>query len=67
MTSLKERIDQLVDQHGSLRAASRNTGVDVAYLSRLLSGEKTNPSIQTLDRLGLVRVTEYKLGRSNER
>jgi transcriptional regulator with XRE-family HTH domain len=50
---IPRRIAQLVRKHGSLRAVSRETGVDVGYLSRLRSGEKANPSEETLGRLGI--------------
>lgn len=57
--TLKERIDELVAQHGSLRAAARVTEIDVGYLSRLRTGEKTNPEKDKLRRLGLRRVVSY--------
>jgi len=57
--TLSERIGQLVEQHGSLRAAARDVGLDWAYLHRLRSGEKTNPSPETLRKLGLRRVISY--------
>ncbi len=59
---LKERINQLVSLHGSLRAVARATEIDVGYLSRLRSGVKVNPPpIHTLRRLGLRRVVTYEL------
>jgi len=59
--TLQERIAQLVAQHGSLRAVSRVTEIDVGYLSRLRSGEKFSPEKDKLRRLGLRRVVSYKL------
>lgn len=59
--TLQERIDQLVTQHGSLRAVSRVTGIDAGYLSRLRSGEKVNPEKDKLRRLGLRRVVNYEM------
>jgi hypothetical protein len=53
--TLAERIDQLVSQHGSLRAVARVTEIDCGYLSRLRDGEKVNPSADYLRRLGLRR------------
>jgi hypothetical protein len=41
--TLQERIEQLVERHGSLRAVARVTEIDAGYLSRLRSGEKANP------------------------
>jgi transcriptional regulator with XRE-family HTH domain len=58
--TLAERIEQLVEQHGSLREVARVTTIDVAYLSRLHSGEKVQPSKDILTRLGLRRVTTYE-------
>lgn len=58
--TLAERIDELVRQHGSLRAAARAIRVDAGYLSRLDSGEKTNPSATVLRRLGLRVVVTYE-------
>lgn len=58
---LKERINQLVLQHGSLRAVARVSGIDVGYLSRLRSGAKANPPIHIFRRLGLRRVVTYEL------
>lgn len=59
--TLAERIDQLVEQHGSLRALARVTEIDAGYLSRLRSGEKINPEKAKLRRLGLRRVVTYEL------
>lgn len=59
--TLQERIEQLVAQHGSLRAASRVTEIHVSYLCRLRSGEVANPSKDKLRRLGLRRVVSYQL------
>ena len=59
--TLIERIEQLVAQHGSLRAVSRVTEIDASYLSRLRSGAKTSPEKGKLRRLGLRRVVSYEL------
>lgn len=59
--TLTERIEQLVEQHGTLRAVSRVTEIDAGYLSRLRSGEKVNPEKAKLRRLGLRRVVTYEL------
>lgn len=60
MTTLQERIDELVTRHGSLRAVARVTMIDAGYLSRLRTGEKVNPEKGTLKRLGLRRVVSYE-------
>ena len=54
-----ERIDELVSQHGGLRAVALAIDVDVGYLSRLRAGKKTNPSRKTLRKLGLTEVITY--------
>ena len=59
-TTLAERIAELTERHGSLRAASRVIGVDASYLSRLASGEKEHPLKPILDKLGLRQVVSYK-------
>lgn len=59
--TLQERIDQLVKQHGSLRAVARVSEIDAGYLSRLRAGEKVNPEKAKLRRLGLRRVVSYEL------
>ncbi len=47
------RITELADAHGSLRALAQAIDVDHVYLWRLKKGEKTNPSEAILKRLGL--------------
>ena len=58
--TLQDRIDELVAQHGSLRAVARVTEIDAGYLSRLRTGEKVNPEKDKLRRLGLRRVVSYE-------
>jgi transcriptional regulator with XRE-family HTH domain len=58
--TLAERIDELVAQHGSLRAVARVTEIDAGYLSRLRAGEKVNPEKDKLRRLGLRRVVTFE-------
>ena len=67
--TLRERINQLEAQHGSLRAAARATRIDHGYLCRLKKGTKREPSTATLRKLGLVRVVSYgfPLPRSKEK
>lgn len=56
---LTKRVQEVARQHGSLRAAARALTVDHAYLSRLQSGEKTDPSEAVLRKLGLRRLVLY--------
>lgn len=58
--TLAERIAELAEQHGSLRAAARVIDIDVGYLSRLANGEKVRPSKKFLDRMGLRAVLNYE-------
>ena len=57
--TIQERIIELQEKHGGLNAASRALGVDPGYLSKLGSGEKTNPSDEVLKKLKLKRVISY--------
>ncbi|KQP43887.1 hypothetical protein [Pseudorhodoferax sp. Leaf274] len=58
--TLQQRIAELAEDHGSLRSAASALGCDVGYLSRLASGQKTEPSDMTLHALGLRRVVSYE-------
>jgi hypothetical protein len=49
----------LVERHGGVRAAARVIKVNYAYLSRLRSGEKTNPTDAVLRKLGLRKIVVY--------
>jgi hypothetical protein len=57
---LTGRIAELVEQHGSLRAAARVLDCDAGYLSRLQSGEKVNPEDWLLRRMKLRRIVSYE-------
>lgn len=46
----------LEEQFGSQRAACAHYNIDPGYWSRLKTGEKTNPSKELLEKLGLVEV-----------
>lgn len=58
---LTEHCKSLIEAFGSVRAASNKLDIDYAYLHRLASGEKTDPSDATLEKLGLtaIRTTQY--------
>lgn len=51
-------IKMLVDLRGGLRPLARKTKIDVAYLFRLKSGEKTAPSEETMEKLGIVKMPD---------
>jgi hypothetical protein len=56
---IRMRIDRLMLQHGGLRAAATAIGLDAAYLSRLRSVHKTNPSDAALAKMGIRKVVKY--------
>jgi len=41
---LHEAIEGLLREVGTIRALSRNTGVDASYILRMRDGSKSNPS-----------------------
>jgi len=49
----KLRIDELVNVYGSIRQVGKALHIDHAYLHRLSTGEKQNPSKVILRKLGL--------------
>jgi hypothetical protein len=57
--TIADRIDELAQQHGGLRAAAREVDCDAAYLYRLRRSEKSAPSDKVLAKLGLKRVVTY--------
>ena len=59
MQEIQTVVKRLIDRHRGLRAASRATGVDAAYLMRLRDGTKSNPGAATLKKLGIKRETRY--------
>ena len=58
--TLGERIDELVAQHGSLRALARVMEYSPAYICRLRRGITKNPGDAVLRKLGLRRVVSYE-------
>ena len=58
-TTLQDRLSQLIEECGSLTAVSEKLNINKGYLSRLHSGEKTNPSEEVLLKLGLKREVLY--------
>lgn len=59
LLTLSDRVIQLEQEHGSLRAAARKLGLDPGYLHKLKCGKKYTPSPATLGLLGLTRVITY--------
>jgi LmbE family N-acetylglucosaminyl deacetylase len=60
MNVLQQRINELVERHGSIRAAARVLDVDPVYLYRLSTGEKDAPGPELLRKLKLRRVVTYE-------
>jgi hypothetical protein len=58
--TLAERIAELAEQHGGLRAAARVLGYDPGYLSRLADGTKSEPGKTLLRRMGLRKIVTYE-------
>jgi hypothetical protein len=58
--TLEEAVAKVVNQHGGIRATERTLGIDKSFLSRLMRGEKTHPSEETLAKLGLRAVPRYE-------
>ena len=52
-------VNKLINRHGGLRICARAHDVDAAYLSRLWTGKKTNPSPVILKKLGIHKSVEY--------
>lgn len=50
---IRVRVKELVGVYGSVRRAGRALNIDAAYLHRLMTGEKVNPSKVVLKKLGL--------------
>lgn len=61
LVSLAQRIEQLIQKHGSLLAVQEATGVDVMYMERIQNGEKPRPHKDCVDRLGLKTVIMYRV------
>lgn len=58
--TLKQRAEELVEQHGGVRRAARAIGLDAAYFIRLRDGGKKEPSAWVLRKMGLERVVSYR-------
>ena len=61
MTTLSRCVNLLAVRHGGIRPLARAAGLDASYVLRLRTGEKSEPSDETLAALGLTKVVAYKL------
>lgn len=57
-TTVRKQVAVLAEKHG-VRGLARLWGVDVGYISRVISG-KRNPGPQILIALGLTEVVSYR-------
>jgi len=57
---IQTAVKAIVAKHGGVRPAARAIGVNYAYLSRLQTGEKSNPTAAVLRKLGLRKVVSYE-------
>ncbi len=58
--TLQARAKEVIQLFGSVRAAADAIGLDAAYLHRLSTGAKFNPSDRALSALGLRRIVTYE-------
>jgi hypothetical protein len=58
--TLRDRITELVEKHGSFRNVGAVIDVDHVYLYRLHKGERADPSDDVLKKLKLKRVVVYE-------
>lgn len=58
--TLEQAVSAAIKKHGGVRATERATGIDKSFLSRLMRGQKTHPSDETLAKLGLRAVPRYE-------
>ena len=58
---LDKAVSRVVRQCGGVTDTCDQTGLHPAYLYRLMNGERTNPSDDTLAVLGIERRTDYRV------
>lgn len=65
--SVKTRIDELVQEHGSLRNASKAIRIPAPYLSQIRSGKYIATRKSILKKLDIVPLNLYRRRKPNER
>lgn len=65
MTKIQEAVERLIRKHGSYRKAEAATGINYAYLQRLATADRTEPSDDVLQILGLEKRVTYVWRREN--
>jgi len=58
--TLPEALKEIASHYRSHRQAAYASDIDRAYWNRLLWGQLTNPSDETLKKLGLKKVVTYE-------
>jgi len=58
--SLQEAVQIRVNKAGGIRALSRQVNISPSYLHRLVTGDRVDPSQETLEKLGLERIIRYR-------
>jgi len=59
MTKIQEAVARLKERYGSYRKIEAATGINYAYLQRLATQQRTEPSDEVLAVLGLKRRVIY--------
>ena len=57
--NLHELVNARVGEYENQAEAARQMGIGKTYLSRIQTGEKSNPSEEILSRLGITRHVHY--------
>lgn len=57
---VSERLTELCKRHGSLRKAAKALKISPAYLSKLIHGEKQNPSPAILRAIAVKRIIRWQ-------
>jgi len=58
---LDKAVSRVVRQRGGVSAVCEQTGLHRSYVYRLVNGERTDPSDETLAVLGIERRVDYKV------
>ena len=59
VVTVASRIQELADEHGSVKEVARRIGVSSIYLQRLAKDSKASPPDEVVTKLGLQRISFY--------
>lgn len=59
MTAIQQRCLDLIALHGSQRSAAKACGIHETHFHHLRTGNRQDPTDETLARIGLKRIVEY--------